>query len=122
LEVSDFLDLVVVNDQTLSVKGLSLEVLLGLRASIWLLEADESISVLASTLLELYSLDLSELLECGFEFLLRPGGWEVLDVEVASFLGVLISDHFLEFFLSSLFLTKEFSDVQLDFLSFLFSH
>jgi hypothetical protein len=55
-----------------------MEVLLGLRASIWLLEADKSISVLASTLLELYSLDLSELLESSLKFLLRPGGWKFL--------------------------------------------
>jgi len=86
LKVSNFLDLVMVDNKTLSIDSLTLEVLLGLGASIWLLEADEGVGVLTCTLLKLYSLDLSVLLEEVLEVLLGPGGWEVLDVKVASLL------------------------------------
>jgi len=62
------------------------------------------------------------LLEEVLEVFFGPGGWEVLDVKVASLLGVLISDHLLEFLLGSLLLGKEFSDVKLDGLTVFLSH
>jgi hypothetical protein len=63
LEVSDLLDLVVVNDQALAIVGLSLQVLFGKRACVWLLEADEAISVVGLSLFKLHVFDISERLE-----------------------------------------------------------
>ena len=47
LEVSVFFDLILVNNQTLSVISLTMELLLGKGACVWLLEADESESVVS---------------------------------------------------------------------------
>jgi hypothetical protein len=113
LEVSDLLNLVMVDDEALSVVGLSVKGLLSHGASIWLLVADEGVGVVLVTLLESHSLNFSVGLEEVGEFLLGPASWEVLDVEVASLLGVLVSDGLLELLLLSLWLRKELTDVKL---------
>ena len=104
LEVSVFLDLVVVDDELLSFKGLSLEGLLSLRASVRLLEANESEGVTLETVVELDVLNLSVVSEQSLEVVLLPFSGEVLDVKVASLLGVLVSDGFVELLLFSLLL------------------
>ena len=104
LEVSDLLDLVMVDDQTFAFIGLSVKGLFGVGAGIWLLEADESESVVSESFLESDLLNLSEWLEEVGKLNFSPVSWEVLDVQVASLLGVLVSDGFQEFLLFSLLL------------------
>jgi len=87
LEISEFLDLVVVDDQGLSVIYRVVEGLLGHGGVVWLLEADECEVSASFTLLELNVLNFSELREELEELNIGPVGWEVLDVEVASLLG-----------------------------------
>lgn len=106
-----------VNDELLSIIGLSRQLLLGLRAGIWLLEADESECVALESGFKLDVLNLSIGAEEVLKILLLPGVGEVLYVEVASLLGVLVSDSLLEFLLFSLLLGKEVSDVELHWLS-----
>jgi len=113
LQVTDFLDLVMVDDETLSVVGLSLELGLGHGAGIWLLVADEGVGVVLVSLLESHSLDFSVGLEEVGELNFGPGSWEVLDVQVASLLGVLVSDGLLELLLLSLWLVQELSAIEL---------
>jgi hypothetical protein len=86
LEISDFLDFVVVDDETLTVEVLVLEGLLGLGALIWLLEANESIDVLVCSFFELDSLNFTVLAKEVFNFFFGPVLWEVLYIEVASLL------------------------------------
>jgi hypothetical protein len=75
-----------VNDELLSIVGLSRQLLLGLRAGIWLLEADKSKGVALESGLKLDVLDLSVGAEEVLKILLLPGVGEVLDIEVASLL------------------------------------
>jgi len=88
-----------------------------LRAGIWLLEADECEGVALESGFKLDVLNLSIGSEKVFKILLLPGDGEVLDVEVASLLGVLVSDGLLELLLFSLLLGKEMSDVKLHWLA-----
>ena len=111
LEVSDLLDLVMIDDQTLTVVSLATKSLLGNGASVWLLEADESKGVVLETLLESYLFDLSIGLEEVGKVDLSPGSWEVLDIKVASLLGVLVSDGFNELLFFSVLLVQEVSEV-----------
>lgn len=113
LKISDFLDLVVVDDQSFAFIGLSMEGLLGVGAGIWLLEADESKSVVSESLIESDLFNLSVWLEEVGKLNFGPGGWEVLDIQVASLLGVLVSDGFHKLLLLSLLLVQEVSDVHL---------
>jgi hypothetical protein len=92
LEVADFLDLVVVDDQSLTVVGLTGKSVLGLRASVGLFEANESEGVVLETLLESNLLDLSIGGEESGKLVLSPVGGEVLDVQVASLLRCLVAD------------------------------
>jgi len=92
LEISNFLDLVVVDDQTLAIVGLASKGVLGDGAGIRLLEADEGIGVVLESLLKSDLLDLSVVGEEVGQFGLSPGGGEVLDVQVASLLGCLVSN------------------------------
>lgn len=93
-----------VNDELLSIIGLSRQLLLSLRAGIWLLKADESECVALESGFKLDVLNLSIGAEEVLKILLLPGVGEVLDVEVASLLRVLVSDSFLELLLFSLLL------------------
>jgi len=86
LNLSKFLDLVVVDDKDLVSIGLVGESVLGVSGGIWLLEADESVGITGLTFVKSDVLDLTVLLEEISEVVLSPFSWEVLDVEVASLL------------------------------------
>jgi hypothetical protein len=86
LNLSKFLDLVVVDDKDLVSIGLVGECVLGVSGGIWLLEADESVGITGLTFVKSDILDLTVLLEEISEVVLSPFSWEVLDVEVASLL------------------------------------
>jgi hypothetical protein len=109
LDLSQFLDLIKVDMEGSVLDGQDVvDLVLGEVSGVGRLEAhegvDDSISVFAA--LELDALDFSELAEDGLELLLGGGGGEVLDVEVASLLGVLVPEHFFLLFLFSLVLLE----------------
>ena len=117
LDFSEFLDLVVVDDESLVAIGGVAEGLLGIGGVIWLLEADEgevARTVSIVSLLELDLLDWSEVLEEAVELSLSPGRWEVLDVEVASLLGGLVSEGLLLLLSLSLGFLESMSDIELE--------
>jgi len=91
LDLSKFLDLVMVDDQGLSVINGVVEGLFSHSGVIWLLEADESEVSTSLSLLELDVLNFSEFTEELAELGISPVGWEVLNVEIASLLGRLVS-------------------------------
>lgn len=87
LELSDLLDLIVVDQEHLAINGVILEILLGLGSIGWLLVADEGESI--SGLLALVKsdvLNLTEGLEKLSQVILGVVVWEVLHIQVASFL------------------------------------
>lgn len=87
VELSNLLDLVVVDDQHLSFAVVILQNLLSLSGIGWLLVANESISISGVVLVaNLDLLDLSELTEKIFEVLFTPALGEVFDEQVASLL------------------------------------
>lgn len=88
-----------------------------MRAGIWLFEADESEGVALESGFKLDVLNLSVSTEEVLKILLLPGVGEVLDIEVASLLGVLVSDGLLELLLFSLLLAQEVSNVELHWLA-----
>ena len=105
LELSELLDLVVVDDELLTLEGVVVKVLLGVGSVSGLLEANEGESVAGLTLIETDVLDLTEGLEESLKLILLVVVGEVLDVQVASLLGVLVPDSLtklLNFTLSSL--------------------
>jgi hypothetical protein len=112
LSLSDFLDFVVVDVELLSIEGLLVEFILGLLSFLWVLEADEGIDSLAFLGEELDVLDFSVLREEFFELLFSGSRREVLDIEIASLLGVLVSKHLLGLFHFSLGLLEGFLDVK----------
>jgi len=91
LDLSKFLDLIMVDDQGLSVINGVVEGLFSHSGVIWLLEADESEVSTSLSLLELDVLNFSEFTEELAELGISPVGWEVLNVEIASLLGRLVS-------------------------------
>jgi hypothetical protein len=86
LDLSDLLDLIMVDHESLTVIGLTMKGLLGSSSRVWGLEADEGKSITSFTLLESDLLDLSKLFEQVLDISLGPLTWEVLDVKVASLL------------------------------------
>jgi len=114
LLVSDLLDLIMVDDENLTVISLVMECRFGGGSSVWLLEADEGIRVSGLAFLKSDFLDLSVLLEEIGKVILSPGAWEVLDVEIASLLGGLVSDGVSGLLHLSLGLLQGMSDVKLD--------
>jgi len=120
LDLSLLLDLVMVNHEGLTVIGSVVKSRLGNGGGIWLLEADES-EVSVSSFFELNVLDGSELLEEVLKFLLWPLVWEVLDIEVASLLGGLVSESISLLFDLSIGLFHGVSNVELEFICHFFS-
>ena len=114
LDFSEFLDLVVVDDEGLAFVDGVAEGLLSVGGVVWLLEADEGEVAGSLSLLELDLLNLTEVLEEVVELGLSPAGWEVLDVEVASLLGGLVSEGLLLLLSLSLGLLQGVSDVELE--------
>lgn len=86
LDLSDFLDLVVVDVKHLSIEGLLIKLLLGKSSIIWVLEANKSVDGFSVLREDLDAFDISILSKVFFEFLFSSVGWEVLDVEIASLL------------------------------------
>ena len=91
LDLSDFLLLVEVQEELLAIQGLGLTLLLGIGSTLWTLVADESVHSSTFFMVKLDALDFTVLFKVGLELLLSGVLWEVLDVEVASLLGVLES-------------------------------
>lgn len=95
LSFSDFLDFVVVNVKLLSIEDLLMEFCLGLLSLLGILEADEGIDSLTFLREHLNVFNFSILSEEFFQLLFGSIGWEVLNVEIASLLRVLVSKHLL---------------------------
>lgn len=113
LDLSDFLDFVVVDVENLSVEGLLIKLLSGECSIVWVLEADEGVDSFTFFTEDLNAFDLTALSEVLSELLFGGVGWEVLNVEIASLLGVLESHLVLLLFLFSFGFLKGFSDVEL---------
>lgn len=120
LDLSEFLDLIMVNDENLISIGLVGESALGSGGGVWLLVADESISITSLTSVKSDLLDLTTLFEEVSEIILSPVGWEVLHVQVASLLGVLVLDGLLDLLDGSISLLDGVSYVQFHILVHLF--
>jgi hypothetical protein len=101
LSFSDFLDLVEVNVKSLSVEALLVALSFGVESLIWVLEAHEGVERLAFLGEELDAFDVSVLGEVLLQLLSSSGRQEVLHIQIASLLRVLVSDHFLGLFLFS---------------------
>ena len=114
LDFSEFFDLVVVDDEGLAFIDGVAEGLLSVGSMVWRLEADEGEVAGSLSLLELDLLDLTEVLEEVVKLGLTPAGWEVLDVEVASLLGGLVSEGLLLLLSLSLDFLESVSDVELE--------
>lgn len=117
LLVSDLLDLVMVDHEDLTIMGLVVESLLGGCSSIWLLEANKGVGVSGLSFLKSDFFDLTILLEEISEVIISPGSWEVLDVEIASLLGGLVSNGVSGLLELSLSLLEGMSDVKLHFVT-----
>lgn len=120
LDLSELLDLVVVDDENLISIGLVGESALSSGSCIWLLVADESIGVASLSSVKSDFLDLTTLFEEISEIILSPVGWEVLHVQVASLLGVLVLDCLLDLLDGSISLLDGVSDIELHVLVHLF--
>jgi hypothetical protein len=104
LSFSDFFDLVVVDIKLLSVEGLLMEFSLGLGGLLWILEADESIDRFSFLREDLDVFNFAVLAKNFFKLFFGGVRGEVLHVEIASLLGVLVSEHLLGLLHGSLFL------------------
>lgn len=114
LDLSEFLDLVVVDVELSVTESGSVKSILGVGGSVWGLVANESVDVLLLVILEhLNLLDFTIVLELGNEFFLAHAWVEVFDVEVASLLGVLVSEHFSGLFEFSVSFLESLSAVEL---------
>ena len=113
LESSDLLHFVEVNVKLLSVESVVVKLVLGHGGSFWVLEASEGVETLTFSWEDLEALNSSELLEKSLKFSIGGLRREVLDVEIASLLGVLELSLFLLLFLLSVGLLEGFSDVNL---------
>jgi len=114
LDLSEFLDLVVVDVELSVTKSGSVKSVLGVGGSVWSLVANESVDVLLLVILEhLNLLDFTIVLELGDELFLAHAWVEVLDVKVASLLGVLVSEHFSGLFEFSVSFLESLSAVEL---------
>ena len=116
LNLSLFLDLVMVDHKGLTIIGRVVQGLLGNGGGVWLFEADES-EASVSALLQFDVLDGTELLEEVLEVIRSPVFWEVLDVQVASLLGCLVSKSVSLLLELSIGLLHGVSNVELEFWS-----
>jgi hypothetical protein len=86
---------------------------LSLGSLLWILEADKGIKSLTFLREKLDVFDFTILSKEFFKLLFGSSGREVLDVEIASLLGVLVSEHLLGLFNLSLCLLQSFFAVEL---------
>lgn len=86
LDLSKLLNLVVINEELLSVESSLVELLLGISSVVWVLEANEGIDGFVILGVELDIFNGTELSEEFLELIFGGVGREVLDVEVASLL------------------------------------
>ena len=114
LDLSDFLLLVEVQEELLAIQGLSLTLLLGIGSTFWTLVADEGVDGSTFFMVKLDTFDFTVLFKVGLELLFSGVLWEVLDVEIASLLGVLESVLLSLLLLLSESLWKSFFNVELD--------
>lgn len=115
LELSDLLDLIVVDHEHLASEVMVLQVLLGLGSVGWLLVANESESILGGcTLLKSDVFDITILLEQVHQVILGVLVGEVLHVEVASLLRSLVSNGVTDLFDVTLRLLQGVLDAELD--------
>lgn len=113
LDFSLFLDLIMVDHESLSIIGGVVQGLLGNSSGVWLFEADES-EASVSTLLQFDVLDGTELFEEVLEVIRSPRIWEVLHIQVASLLGCLVSEGVSLLLQLSVGLLHGVSDVELE--------
>lgn len=113
LNGSEFFDLIVVNNKSFTIEGLILKPLLGVSACIWLLEAHESIGIAGVSFLHPDVFKFSIVAKDFMEFFIGPVGWEVLNIQIDSLLGALVSNSLHELLLLPLLLGKSMSHVQL---------
>jgi len=112
LDLSDFLDFIVINVEGLSVEGLLVKLGFCCSSIVWILEANKGVYSFTFRLAEdLYTFDFSEFSKVLSEFLLTSVGWEILNIEIASLLGLFESHLFLLLFLFSFSFVQELSDV-----------
>jgi len=116
LNLSLFLDLVMVDHEGLTIIGGVVQGLLGNGGGVWLLEADEG-EASVFTLLQFDVLDCTELLEEVLEVIRSPAVWEILDVQVASLLGCLVSESVSLLLELSIRLLHGVSNVELEFVA-----
>jgi len=113
-DFTELLDLVVVDVKRSLTESLVVETGLGNGGLIGSLEANESVNVLTLVVAEhLKALNVTKLLESLSELLLGGLGREVLDVQVASLLGVLVLEHLASSLNSSALLLESFLNVEL---------
>jgi len=111
LDLTDLLDLVVVDSESLVIDG---QIFFGRGCLVRLLEADESVELFLLTRgVHLERLNLSVLLEESAKLILSHGLGEALNVEVASLLGALILDSFAEAFGLAVGALECFFDIKL---------
>lgn len=113
-DLTEFLNLVMVNVKRSFAEDLVVETSLCHGGLIGSLEANESVNVLTLIVREhLKALNISELFEALLELLLSGLGREVLNVQVASFLGVLVLKHLTSSLDGSALFLKGFLNVKL---------
>ena len=115
VELSDLLDLIVVDDEHLSFAVVILQTRFCFGGISWLLVANESIGIARlSFVTNLDLLDLSEWAEEVLQVIFTPALGEVLDKQVASLLGCLVSDGVALFFSLALSWFQSWADSELD--------
>jgi hypothetical protein len=112
LNLSDFLDLVVVDVKLFAVEGSLVKFSLSLGSLLGILEADKGIKSLTFLRKKLDVFDFTIFSEEFFKLLFGSSGREVLDIKVASLLGVLISEHLLGLFNLSISFPQSFFAVE----------
>jgi sensor histidine kinase YesM len=87
LNLSDFLDFIVIDVEYLSIEGLLVELSFSLSSIVWIFETNKGIYSFAFWFAENFDIfDFSEFSKVLSEFLFRSLGWEVLDIKIASLL------------------------------------
>ena len=111
--LSDFFDLIVVDDHHLAIKTDAVEVHFCIYSVVWYLEAHESKGVSTLGSVQLDALNFTILRKDLIDIDLIPIVREVLDVQVASFLGVLVSQGVFLLLKFTIGLLQGMSDVEL---------
>ena len=90
LNISNFFDLIVIDDHEFVIEGLLVQVLFSIDCTIWFLEANECKTKTLLGLLEAYSFNLSELAEEIMKLLISPMVRKVAHIKVVPLLWILI--------------------------------